>query len=278
MTFKEIAVYVDSLPECETRIRAAADLAHRHAAHLVGVYVAPALLGYTPHDCWALGDGLVEVIERAKAVETEAAAAARHRFADLTAALEPAAEWREMPQGGSDHELIQSARYSDLAIVGQRDEEGDRSRWLPLLLSSGSPTLVLPERWRARTFGARPIIAWNASREAHRAVREALPLLVRAQAVTIVIVDPHVGDSGHGEEPGADVARYLARHGIQATVKQVAAANVDPAAVILECAAETDADLIVMGAYGHSRFTEFVLGGVTRTMLRRMPMPVLMAN
>lgn len=278
MTLKEIAVYVDSLPECETRIGAAAELARHLAAHLVGVYVAPALLGYTPHDCWALGDGLVAVIERAKTIEAEAAAAVRHRFADLTAALEPAADWREMPQGGSDLELIQSARYADLAIVGQRDEEGDRSRWLPLLLSSGSPTLVLPKRWHARTVGARPIIAWNASREAHRAVRDALPLLARAHAVTIVIVDPRVGETGHGEEPGSDVARYLARHGIQATIERLDATNVDTGAVILDCAAATDSDLIVMGAYGHSRFTEFVLGGVTRTMLQRMSVPVLMAN
>jgi len=278
MGFKEIAVYVDSTPDCETRIGAAVDLAHHHAARVVGVYVAPALLGYTPHACWAVGAGVAAVIEHARAIETESATAARQRFVTLTSALEPTAEGRAMPQGGSDLELIQSARYADLAIVGQRDEEGGRTRWLPMLLGSGSPTLVIPERWRASGFGMRPLIAWNASREAHRAVRDALPLLARAHLVTVVVVDARIGESEHGEEPGADIARYLARHGIQAHVKRIDAAGADTGVVILDCAAVAEGDLIVMGAYGHSRLTELVLGGVTRTMLERMRIPVLMAN
>ncbi len=278
MTFKEIAVYVDSLPETDTRLHAAVDLARRQGAHLVGVYVAPAMLGYTPSDSWAVGAGLTEVIERHRIIQRDREALMRRHFTDLTATLEIPAEWRSVTLGTNHDRLISSARYADLTIVGQRDEEGDRSSWLPVLVNSGSPALVFPEHWSEATFGSRALVAWNASREARRALLNALPLLADARTVTILVVNPTSSETGHGEEPGADVARYLARHGIQAEVEQVAAADRDAGLVILERAAAWATDLIVMGAYGHSRTREFVLGGVTRTMLRAMPVPVLMAN
>ena len=168
--------------------------------------------------------------------------------------------------------------YADLAIVGQGNEQGETSPWLPLLLGSGSPALVLPPHWRAPTFGTRAIIAWNASRESRRAMLDALPLLATSRVVTIVAVDPKCGVSGHGEEPGADVARYLARHGIRANVEQIDSAGADAGAIILSRTKALEADLIVMGAYGHSRFAEFVFGGVTRSVLKDMAVPVLMAN
>lgn len=278
MSFKEIVVYVDSMPESEVRVRSAVELAHRHGAHLVGVYVTPAILGHTPADSWAVGAGLVEVIDRYKALESRRIAAARRLFTTEAAPLEPATEWRSVPQGVPCEELMASTRYADLAIVGQRDEEGETSSWLPVLLGSGVPSLVFPQQWRGGTFGERALVAWNASREARRATLDALPLLATASTVTVVVVDPHDDAEHHGEEPGADIARYLARHGIRVHVEPIDSDGADTGGVILSRAAALDVDLIVMGAYGHSRFTELVLGGVTRTMLRGMPVPVLMAN
>lgn len=278
MSLKEIVVYIDSMPECEIRVRSAVELAQRHGAHLVGVYAAPAILGHTPAESWAVGAGLVEVIERHKALESRRLETARRLFTTLTAALEPAPEWRSVPQGALPEELIASTRYADLAVVGQRDEEGEASSWLPVLLGSGTPSLVFPREWRRDVFGTRALVAWNASREARRALLDALPLLETAHSVTIVLVDPRSGARHHGEEPGADVARFLARHGVPATVERLESRDGDAGAAILSRAAVLDSDLIVMGAYGHARVTELVLGGVTRTMLRRMPVPVLMAN
>jgi nucleotide-binding universal stress UspA family protein len=144
-----------------------------------------------------------------------------------------------------------------------------------LVLGAGRPVLLVPYAGRYADAGKRVLIAWNASREAARAVADALPLLVRADAVDVVAFAPG-GD--HGEVPGADLAHYLARHGVKANAAVDSAPEVAIGERILTRAADTDADLIVMGAYGRSRLSELVLGGATRTLLAAMTVPVLMAH
>jgi len=122
------------------------------------------------------------------------------------------------------------------------------------------------------------LIAWDAGVEAARAVRDALPLLRRADTVEVAVFDPERGRREHGEQPGADVALYLARHGVKVSVARQSGADFEVGAQILSRAADTGADLIVMGAYGHSRVRELVLGGVTRTILESMTVPVLMSH
>lgn len=118
------------------------------------------------------------------------------------------------------------------------------------------------------------MVAWNASSEAARAVAAALPLLKRAARVSIAVFNP--GDE-HGEQPGADVALYLARHGVVCEVVS-SRVDMDPANALLSLLADQQADLLVMGGYGHARFRELILGGVTKTMLRCMTAPVLMMH
>jgi nucleotide-binding universal stress UspA family protein len=121
------------------------------------------------------------------------------------------------------------------------------------------------------------LVAWNASPEASRAVSDALPLLARAERVNVVVFA--AGPAGdHGEEPGADAALYLARHGVKAAVSRYGSPGLDIGSQILSRAADMTVDLIVMGAYGHSRIRELVLGGATRTMLESMTAPVLMSR
>jgi nucleotide-binding universal stress UspA family protein len=138
--------------------------------------------------------------------------------------------------------------------------------------------LVLPYIGPAASFGERAFVAWDASREAARAVNDALPLLRRAKQVGVLTVNPRPWPFGHGEEPGGDIGLHLARHGVKVEVQRIEAPDIDPGNAILSHLADRSADLLVMGAYGHSRLREFVLGGVTRTILGEMTVPVLMSH
>ena len=120
------------------------------------------------------------------------------------------------------------------------------------------------------------LLAWNATREATRAATDALPFLQAADEVWVVMVKP--SSASHGELPGADVGAYLARHGVRVKVEAIEGAEVDAGNQLLSRAADRSSDLIVMGAYAHSRFSEMVLGGATRTMLESMTVPVLMSH
>jgi len=172
------------------------------------------------------------------------------------------------------------ARYADLVLIGQTDASDDSK--VPtdfperLVLAAGRPVLILPAVGKFATIGKRILIAWNPSREATRAVTDAIPLLQRADNVHVMAVNPKAGE--HGSVPGADIGLYLARHGVRVDVKTDHGAEIDVGNELLSRAADLDADLIVMGGYGHSRLKEWVLGGATRTILESMTAPVLMSH
>jgi nucleotide-binding universal stress UspA family protein len=174
------------------------------------------------------------------------------------------------------------ARYADLVVIGQQkpDSTGGVSREFERSLPAvaGRPVLVVPYAFERRPVGRQVLVAWNASREAARAVVDALPFLMRADQVHVVAFDPQVSARAHGEEPGADIALYLARHGVKVAVSRYDAQDMDTGNLLLSRAFDLSADLIVMGAWGHSRLREFVLGGVTRTLLESMTVPVLMSH
>jgi nucleotide-binding universal stress UspA family protein len=192
-----------------------------------------------------------------------------------------AGEWRQV-EGVLASQIATQGRYSDLVVVGQAAPEGggpeDNLHIEAALFDTGRPALVVPHAGPAGSLGRRVLVAWNGSREAARAVHDALPLMAGAEAVTVVTIDPESGPDAHGEEPGADIARHLARHGLPVTVRRVVGSGIAAGDLLLNEAADLGADLIVMGAYGRSRLREFVLGGATRTMLRQMTVPVLMAH
>jgi nucleotide-binding universal stress UspA family protein len=188
----------------------------------------------------------------------------------------------DYPEPGSADEVIgRRARYADLTVigpdlsstglVGEKAVEG-------ALFSSGRPLLVVPEGSRPTLAPRRVMVAWDHRVEAARAAREALPLLAGAEAVHIVLVDPVQDDTAHGEEPGADAATWLARHGAKVSLDRIPSENRGVAATLARHATDCGAELIVMGAYGHSRLRERIFGGVTRTMLEAPPMPVLLAR
>ena len=137
---------------------------------------------------------------------------------------------------------------------------------------------VVPSGWESESIGKKILVDWNASREARRAVADALPFLVAASSVTLLVVDSNKRADRHGEEPGADIALYLARLGAHVEVEQVSSRGSPVADIILSHVASRGADMIVIGAYSHARSVEMVFGGVTRTLLTKATVPVLMSR
>ena len=276
MGYKIVLVQCDATKSVSHRPVVAADLAQRFGARLVGLYVRrPFETSVFFDGGYATGDFFKIYGEGVEADETRASAA----FAEATKGKELVTEWRAV-DGYVESELAVQARYADLVVVGQAGTELTATPSdLPetTALATGRPVLVVP------FIGARPpgkvvLLCWNASREAARAAADALPFLKAAQKVILLVVSPTVSAEGHGAEPGADAAAWLARHGVKVTVQRDVGSDADVGGVILSRAADHDADLIVMGIYGHSRMREMVLGGASRTLLASMTVSVFMAH
>lgn len=182
----------------------------------------------------------------------------------------------ESSAGGA---IARQARYADLAILARDDAGGDWHRLVyAALFESGGPVILWPRGAKLEKIGARVVIGWDAGREATRAVRDALDLMTGAQDVRVVLVDPQVGADSHGEQPGADLAAMLARHGLPVTVDAIPRENRSVGEAILRHAQSVDADLIVIGAYGHSRLSEIILGGATRDLMQATKRPLMMSH
>jgi len=281
MSLKDILVHLDGTPQSAMRLDIAVELARRHQAHLTGLFVVDVvtpIMGAADAGSGAAIAGLIETM-RGDALATGARVEGRFREALRRADI--AGEWR-LAEGVTAELVPLHARYADLVVVGQADpEDGELSGAAVLsaaIFDSGRPVLVIPHAGTFTTLGERVLIGWNAGREATRAVHDSLPLLVKAGSVTITSVNPRVGLGAHGEEPGADIARHLARHGVTVSIEHTAAPEIGAGDILLNRAADLSADLLVVGAYGHSRLREMLLGGVTRTLLRQMTLPVLLSH
>jgi nucleotide-binding universal stress UspA family protein len=277
MSYKTILVHLDHRPRSSVRLQLAFRLAERFDAHLVGLF-AP---GGARLPSYAQAEGgplLREMLEKRRA---EILQEARKRFQDVAGRNGGSrAEWRAS-ESEPDQAVRLSARYADLVVAGQPesgDEVEQRGVANEMALTSGRPVLFVPYAGQFADVGKRVLIAWDAGREAARAVSDALPLLKGAEAVEVVAFDPERVGRRHGEEPGADIGLYLSRHGVKVTVARQSGAGYEVGGQILSRAADYGADLIVMGAFGHSRVRELVLGGATRTLLEAMTVPVLMSH
>jgi len=253
-------------------------LAQEYDAHLTGVFMRPAP-EVTPPEMFARGAGIPDVIEARQAEVEGIEADHRALFDDIVRRNALGSEWRSVPYFSSDAGV--HARYADLAVVARPDPAGQTAGppglVESLVLTSGRPVIVLPPRGTASRL-SRILVGWNAGREAARAVADALPLLVRATVVEVLVIDAERRRGDHGQEPGADIARYLARHGAQVEVRRLSSDGQDVGRLLLSQAAAFGADLLVMGAYGHARLNELIFGAVTRTALRDADLPVLMSR
>lgn len=275
MSFTDILVHVDESTSCEARLALAARLADAHQAHLTGLYTR--LLPRLPAYVSAQLGPEIQLLQDKHAAEV--AARAEEAFERVTTLAGFAGEWR-VAEGDAVEAVTLHTRYADLAIVGQTDPESeDQSRLADhLVLDAGRPVLVVPYVGRYETVGRKVLVAWNASREATRAVSDAMPFLKAAHKVSVLVINPTGGPGGHGEVPGADICLHLARHGVKAEAEYLKAEDIDVGNLLLSRIADEDADLLVMGAYGRSRLREIVLGGATRHILDHMTVPVLMSH
>jgi nucleotide-binding universal stress UspA family protein len=277
MTFKDLVVVVDEQKNCAERIDVAVRLASACGGHLTGLHVRspfevePALFSRLP----------LEVRDTQERIAREEADHAQALFEQRVRACggELSTEWRGVR--GDPGEIVPvHARYADVTVLGQTDPDSPGPRDLPerVLMSSGRPALIVPYAGTFPTLGQRVMVAWDAGREAARAVGDALPILERAASVRVVSINPRGTPAGHGPTPGADIALHLARHGLRVEASTVTADDLRVDDMLLSLAADFGADLIVMGGYGHSRLGELVLGGATRHILRQITIPVLMSH
>lgn len=276
MSYKTILVHIDHGKRCAVRVDVAIRLARQHDAHLVALQ---AMAPFEPpgYVLAQMGPAMVEAHRHVAATElaqtegefTRQVSAAGLRNVELRAAIDDPID-----------AMTLHARYADLVVIGQADaaDGSHLARDFPerLVLACGRPVLILPNVGSFATLGKRILVAWNPSREATRAVTDAIPLLRLADAVHVMAVNPKAGE--HGTVAGADIGLYLARHGVRVEVNTDHGAEIDVGNELLSRAADLDADLIVMGGYGHSRLKEWVLGGATRTILESMTAPVLMSH
>jgi nucleotide-binding universal stress UspA family protein len=280
MNYKTIVVHLDRDARRTERLELALSLAGEFDAHLIGLFA----LSSEHIPSAVMAEGGAKIIEVQKRSRAEAAREAEAAFGSAIARHVGArAEWR-MSETDALAAVRTSARYADLVVVGQRERHADSDTGTEpgfldeLVLSTGRPVLLVPYAGHFPRVGKNVLVAWNAKPEATRAVTDALPLLARADSVQVMAFEPEGRRSGHGENPGADIALYLARHGVKATASRQHCGRDEVGIQILSRAADIGADLIVMGAYGHSRVRELVLGGVTRTILDSMTVPVLMSH
>lgn len=277
--YKTILVHVDETVRSTERTRVAAALANRYEAHLVGA----AMTGLSPSmfPIGSIGAGVPPIIFPIEELRDEA-----NRALDLfdhTASSEGVNSYeRRLVDDEAGIGMCLQARYSDLVVVSQTSLEQFYPRLRSdfpeyVLFNSSRPVLVLPQRTNHSEIGRTVTVAWNGSPEAIRAITTAIPLLKRAQKVDLVVLNAGKEADLHGEEAGTDIALYLARHGIKVEVTATDAGR-DDGDALLSFASEKGADLIVMGAYGHSRFREFLLGGMTRTALASSPVALWMSH
>ncbi len=284
MKLQDILVVVGDSARAEAVVALAAGIAQRHDAHLTGLcpmeLLVPfdfrsALAGYPEFVAVQTTLAQFENDAREKAQSTEA------RFREMLRRQDIRGDW-QLAEGRPAAVVARRARTTDLLVIGQADPAepvqpvaqelvGDT------LMTSGRPLLLVPYAGKFETVGDNVLIAWNGSREAARAVHDALPLIQPTAIVTVLTV---LRSSSEPEDiPGAEIAAHLARHGLNVSAARTFIdGSISEADAMLNYASDIGADLLVTGGYGRSRAREMILGGVSRDLLDHMTLPVLMSH
>ena len=281
MAYKDILVHLDASNNCQHRIKAAIALAKRQEAHVTGIALAlkSTISTYVGID---IPSSLTEAqqkivqesaqnsVDKFEAEAKEAGVQYTSKIVECSATKAPA-------------KLAFSARHADLSFIGQPnpDEKGSAfqaSLLEGLLFTSGRPVYVVPYIGRFEMKVRRAVIAWDGSTKATRAVNDAIPLLQGRSEVTVLIVNPELRRGAHGKNPGTNIAAHLERHGVNTKIECHTDHDVSTDTLILNYLSDNGADLLVMGAYSHSRLREKAFGGVTNSLLQQMTTPVLLSQ
>lgn len=279
MSYKTVLVHVDESRNIETRINIAAQLVMADDGHLVGT----AMTGLSHFYYESLSAGAMDpvILPHLDSFRLRAAQMLE-KFEARVNDLGVSSHEKRLIDDEAAYGISLQARYCDLVVMGQHDPDSPAALAyvdVPeyVAMNSGCPSLIVPFAGTFENMTDRVLIAWNESMEASRAVRNALPLLRKAGQVDVVIFNADMESETYGQEPGAEIALYLARHGILVNVLQEST-EIDVGNALLSLAANQGSTMLVMGCYGHTRFREVLLGGATRTVLKTMTIPVLMSH
>ena len=291
MSYKTVLLHIDDGAGRDARMALAASVAQACGGHLTGVALTGVSRLLYQHQPDLDADPNLSLHLN---FLRERAARALGGFAQQASSAGVASFEQRVVDDEAAGGISLLARYADLVVISQynaADKSPSVMRDFPayVLLNSGKPVLIVPYALSQAQLAqahhpaaARNVlVSWNGSKEASRAVSAALPLLQRAGQVHVAVFDAQLHAAEHGDHPGADLLQFLARHGVQAKLLLLdggATRRGDIGEALLTQVSELSADLLVMGAYGHSRLRETILGGVTRTVLQSMTIPVLMAH
>jgi nucleotide-binding universal stress UspA family protein len=274
---KDVVVYLSPAAASDAGPRYAISLASAFGAHIAGVAFA-----FEPVIPASVMGGIsAELIDAQRSENEIAAKGALDRFAQAAGEAGVSAETRfvNATLTGAADMFAQIARRFDIAVVAQAERSKIAAEELiaeTTLFNSGRPVIVVPYIQRTGLKLDRSVVCWDGSRAAARAIGDAMPLLERAGSVEILVVA--TDRAKRDATPGAGLRDHLARHGLKAEIKRVPGADIDVPSAILSYVADNSVDFVVMGGYGHSRLREFILGGVTRSMLKTMTVPTLMSH
>ncbi len=280
MTYKTILVSLNEIGRLAEVLAAAQQLGRSLGSHVSGLYVVPAVQVYP-----SVGfEAAPQVFEGNRTYFKDNAAKVRGLFEEamkregvsfdfhMIDARTPLIADDVIAFGRSTDAIIVSATNPDEVTGVERDFVEQ------VIMGAGRPVIILPATGEAKISLDEVVLGWDGGREAARAAFDALPLLKAAKKVRIVRADPQKDPALRGAVPGADLAETLARHGVKAETQGFPTDGYDAGQALLRCADDCGAGLIVMGAYGHSRLTEFIFGGATRFVLSRLHRPVLMSH
>lgn len=279
---RSILVHLDPSPRSRTRLILARDLAQKHGAHLTALYGCTPSIMDMPY---SLNEGAAAAVPILEKLDTERRDDARAIFDSVPSTgpmlLPMPMQWRELRGEHVVNGVSRHALCSDLMVLGQHDPNDNAALAIPsdfiasVMIDSGKPALIIPYANACKTLGQEVLIAWAPTRESARALSAAIPFLQQAQRIHLVVQ----ADSNQEGSGTSAVEAYLKLHDINAPVKRhTSVPNASVGEALLSLAADTSADLLVMGCYSHSRARELVFGGATRTLLKAMTLPVLMAH
>jgi len=280
MSYKSILVHLADVQRAPRLLEAAVPMARQMQAHLIGLVVMPPFVVIPAAD----GTGMTVSVDQHREAYQPEMTQLKAMFEKATAGQTFQSEWREADAAFATAAgtIVEHGRAADIIVANQRDASWPYSNMLEeperVAIESGRPLLLIPNKGRLALPAKHVTIAWNARREAARAVFDAMPLLKLATGVDVVWINPEKEPAVAGDLPAAEICAMLARQGINCVASQASAIGADVGRELLRQASAAGSDLLVMGCYGHSRLREFILGGASKHVIEYAEMPVLMSH
>lgn len=280
-TFKDIAVFFDRSEAGVKLLDLAAQIARSQGAHLVGLTAAQLGHKSIPAEAFVKGGAISDLIQRMQRSMAVDLMESGRLFAHSAARYGVSAEFRVLSFTELGEDVSLRSLICDMLVVGRASFSSQQVPWsyADVLKKTGVPILIVPQSWTGPRFGQHVTVGWNASRQSRRAIADAIPLLLNAEAVDLVIVDSDKDREVYGPEPGSDIATYLSRHEVHVEVHRKQSCENSVADTLLDHAVRAGSDLLVVGAYSQSRLMEVIRGGVTSNLVdHELPMPLFISH